>query len=358
MTKKKVLVFTTQLLETGGIESHLKEFCSQLNESNLSISILVLNSKASKQTELFYKNSCENSWIISNNNIFIRYLKLLFLIPILNFKGFSKIYSNGQGNSIYFLKKLLFTIKYWVHHHHTSGEIQDRKSWSSSYKKTLLNANKIVACANYNASLLSQELERNVISIPCFSRAIVIDNKPINPHKIKIAYIGRLIKEKGIEAICKLSNEVELNHIEFIIWGEGNMFPISYFNSYPNVKYKGSFNNKDGLVNALNDIDAFILYSTHPEGLPISLLEVMSAGIPWIATRTGGISEISIDKDLNYLLNKESNYDELVCSLKTFTNNLINKQSISTKQIEVYNKTYSAGIIRKNWINVLSDMNL
>jgi len=353
LSKKKVLVFTTQLLETGGIESHLKEFCCQLNESNLSISILVLNSKANKQTELFYKNVCKDCWIISNKNIFIRYLKLLFLIPILNLKGFSTIYSNGQGDSIYYLKQLLFTIKNWVHHHHTSGEIQDRKSWTRKYKKTLLNANSIVACANYNANLISQELKRNVISIPCFSRSVIIKNKTINPHKIKIAYIGRLIKEIGIEAICKLSNTEELNHIEFIIWGEGNMFPPSYFNFYPNVKYMGSFNNKDGLVNAMNNIDAFLLYSTHPEGLPISLLEVMSAGMPWIATKTGGISELSIDNDLNYLLPQNTNFDDLVMHLKIFSSNLISLPKISVKQIEAYDRTYSTEIVKQNWVSIL-----
>ncbi len=358
MSKKKILVFTTQLLETGGIESHLKEFCFQFNESKFDVSILVLNSNASIQTELFYKNICEKSWIISNKNIFIRYLKLLFLIPVLNLKGFSTIYSNGQGNSIYFLRQLLFTIKNWVHHHHTSGEIQDRKSWSNSYKKTLLNANTIVACANYNASLLSQELKRTVISIPCFSRAIIIESKPINPEKIKIAYIGRLIKEKGIEAICKLSNIEELNHIEFIIWGEGNSFPPSYFKSYPKIKYMGLFKNSSELANALNNIDAFILYSTHPEGLPISLLEVMSAGLPWIATKTGGIGELSIDSELNYLLAQDTNFDELINHLKIFSNHLIAKQTNYTKQIAAYNKTYSTEIVLQNWINVLIDKSL
>lgn len=358
MSKKKILVFTTQLLETGGIESHLKEFCFQLNESKFDVSILVLNSNASIKTELFYKNICEKSWIISNKNIFIRYLKLLLLIPVLNLKGFSTLYSNGQGNSIYFLKQLLFTIKNWVHHHHTSGEIQDRKSWSNSYKKTLLNANTIVACANYNASLLIQELKRNVISIPCFSRKIIIDNKPINPDKIKITYIGRLIKEKGIEAICKLSNIEELKHIEFIIWGEGNMFPPSYFKSYPKIKYMGLFNNSDDLACALNNIDAFILYSTHPEGLPVSLLEVMSAGLPWIATKTGGIGELSIDSELNYLLPQDTDFNELIFHLKTFTNYLISKKSISTSQISAYNKTYSSEIVLQNWINVLSHKSL
>jgi len=136
------------------------------------------------------------------------------------------------------------------------------------------------------------------------------------------------------------------------------MFPPPYFKSYLNLKYMGSFNNSDGLVNALKNIDAFILYSSHPEGLPISLLEVMSAGLPWIATRTGGISELSVDSELNYLLAQNTNFDELVNHLKIFTNNIINKQSVSTKQIDVYNKTYSAEMVRQKWINVLSAKSL
>jgi glycosyltransferase involved in cell wall biosynthesis len=105
----------------------------------------------------------------------------------------------------------------------------------------------------------------------------------------------------------------------------------------------------------LNNIDAFILYSTHPEGLPISLLEVMSAGIPWIATKTGGISELSIDIDLNYLLHQNTNFDELVNHIKIFTNNLITQKSIATKQLVAYDKTYSTAIVKQKWINVLSD---
>jgi glycosyltransferase involved in cell wall biosynthesis len=298
LAKKKVLIFVTQILETGGIESHLKEFCLQFQNSNdLSISILVLNSKASIQTHQFYKDVCENSWIISNKNVLIRYLKLLFLLPILNFKGFETLYSNGQGNSIFYLRKLLFSIKNWVHHHHTSGEIQDRKTWTNSYTKTLLNANTIVACANYNATLISETLERKVITIPCFSRAIAIENKAINPQKIKMAYIGRLIKEKGI--------------------------------------------------------DAFILYSSHPEGLPISLLEIMSAGLPWISTKTGGINELSIDNNLNYLLPQNTNFDELVEHIKLFANHLISLPNITIKQITAYNKTYSSAVVKQSWKQVL-----
>lgn len=354
MPKKKVLVFVTQLLENGGIESHLKEFCVQLKQdNNLSISILVLHSKASSQTHSFYNEICDNTWIINHPNILIRYLKLLLLIPIINLKGFITFYSNGQGNSIYLIKKLLFNIKNWVHHHHTSGDENDQKTWAKQYLRTLENATEVIACAQYNAEQMNNVLNRKVISIPCFSRTINFERKPIDFNKIKIGYIGRLIKEKGIESICELSNNSELKNIAFYIWGEGKSYNENYFKNYPNLNYMGSFKNKVELTIALNTIDAFILYSTHPEGLPISLLEVMSAGLPWIATDRGGIKELRVDEHFNYLLPQETNQIELITHLKKFTNNLINKEFNYQKQIDVYHKKYAPEVLIDNWKLVL-----
>lgn len=354
MTKKKVLIFVTQLLENGGIESHLKEFCIQLKkDNNLSISILVLHSKASSQTHSFYDEICENTWIINHPNVLVRYLKLLLLIPLINLKRFVTFYSNGQGNSIYLLKKFLFNIKNWVHHHHTSGDENDQKTWTKQYIKTLQNATVVIACAQYNAELISDVLKRKVISIPCFSRTIKIERKPIDEKKIKIGYIGRLIKEKGIESICELSNNSELKNMEFYIWGEGKTYNESYFKNFPNLKYMGSFKNKEELTIALNTIDAFILYSTHPEGLPISLLEVMSAGLPWIATDRGGVKELRVDEYFNYLLPQETNEMDLITHLKNFTDNLINKEFIDQKQIEAYHKKYAPEVLIDKWKLVL-----
>ncbi|MBJ7429285.1 MAG: glycosyltransferase family 4 protein, partial [Bacteroidia bacterium] len=321
--------------------------------NNLSISILVINSKASKETHSFYHEACENAWIINHPNILVRYLKLLLLIPLINLKGFITFYSNGQGNNIYIIKKLLFNVKNWVHHHHTSGDENDQKTWTKPYLKTLQNATVVIACAQYNAEQMNKVLNRKVISIPCFSRIIKITRKPIDTYKVKIGYIGRLIKEKGIESLCGLSNNSELKNIAFYIWGEGKMYDENYFKNYPNLKYMGSFKNKEELTIALNTIDAFILHSTHPEGLPISLLEVMSAGLPWIATDRGGIKELKVDEHFNYLLPQETNEMDLIMNLKNFTDSLINKEFNYQKQIDAYHKKYAPEVLIDKWKLVL-----
>jgi glycosyltransferase involved in cell wall biosynthesis len=115
----------------------------------------------------------------------------------------------------------------------------------------------------------------------------------------------------------------------------------------------GSFKNKEELTIALNTIDAFMLYSNHPEGLPISLLEVMGAGLPWIATDRGGIKELRVDEHFNYLLPKGTNNTDLITHLKNFTDNLDNKKFIYQKQIEAYHKKYAPEVLIDKWKLVL-----
>lgn len=358
MGKKKCLIFVTQLLETGGIESHIKEFCFQMQDDQIEFSLLVLNSNTNNETTKQFVDSCKSVWLINSRNSILRHFKLLFILLIINTKQFEILYTNGQGNSILFIRKVIFNIKNWVHHHHTSGDTSDQKTWTKNYIKAMQNADFIIACANYNAFLLADVLKRKVYNIPCFSRKIEIKNLPINPQKIKIAYYGRLIKEKGIEAICKLSNEKEFSNIEFHIWGKSSYFNETFFTQFKNLKYMGSFEGINELKQTIYSIDAFILYSTHPEGLPISLLEIMSAGKPWIASNIGGVSELSIQSELNYLLPIGTTYDELKVHIKKFLNNLVELSNISDLQKQIYNERYSANIIKQDWKRVLNSLKI
>ncbi len=60
-----------------------------------------------------------------------------------------------------------------------------------------------------------------------------------------------------------------------------------------------------------NDINLFLNVSTS-EGLPVSIMEAISFGIPVIATDVGGTSEIIMNDKNGYLLNKDFETDDLV----------------------------------------------
>lgn len=94
----------------------------------------------------------------------------------------------------------------------------------------------------------------------------------------------------------------------------------------PRVRFTGWRND---VADILNAFDVFILPSLS-EGLPISLLEAMSAGIPCIASRVGGVAEI-IKDNINGILVSTADLGDLGRALKRvrddseFAQNLVSR---------------------------------
>ena len=200
-------------------------------------------------------------------------------------------------------------------------------------------------CTGYETSF-----KREIDFVPCYSRKVCLSthNYP-NNSKINFGYFGRLIPEKGIDVLCQLSEDPDLSDCTFHIWGEGNAYPAQYFQRFNNVHYHGSFSGLDELKIVLASIDIYLLLSTHPEGLPISLLEVMSAGIPWLATDRGGIPDIACDPASTRVISYTSTYDEIKEAVLTMKNDFKDGKISRVMQQRLYNSLYSAEIISLQW---------
>lgn len=97
-----------------------------------------------------------------------------------------------------------------------------------------------------------------------------------------------------------------------------------------------------------------MLLSTHPEGLPISLLEAMSAGLPWLATDRGGITDIAIDPLSTRVIPANSTYEQFKSAVVAFANDLrLNKVSRAAQE-DLYNKKFSAKALVQRWNEALS----
>jgi glycosyltransferase involved in cell wall biosynthesis len=65
-------------------------------------------------------------------------------------------------------------------------------------------------------------------------------------------------------------------------------------------------------------VDIFINLSTH-EGIPVSIMEAFSAGIPVMATDVGGVSEI-VDENCGFLIEKDFNSELIAKKLNEYFN--------------------------------------
>lgn len=350
----QILVYATQHLETGGIESHIREFCLNMSNSNVNIDLVILNPKLNSDSEKYYKDLCSNVYLNKFGSSYFRFLWLFFVMLSNVFKKYDALYTNGQGSSIYLMSKLV-NRKKWVHHHHTAGDINDQKTWTKKYIKAIKKCENLIGCSHVNAASIKKVLNREVDVLYCFSRRININDQVIDPDDgiIRLGYYGRLISAKGVDYICKLSDDIAIENLQFHIWGEGEDYPKEYFDDFENVFYNGTFSNKSELEAVIASLDGMLLLSSYAEGLPISLLEAMSAGLPWLATDKGGIPDIALDEKSTRVISAQSNYDEIKLAVIAFVKDLKAGVISRQAQLNLYNEKFSTETLISEWLKIL-----
>lgn len=139
---------------------------------------------------------------------------------------------------------------------------------------------------------------------------------------VKFLFIGRIIKEKGIEEYIKIAEQIQKKYkeVEFGIIGRCD-----------DKKYKDAFNElekKDVIkyYGEQNDVRPFIEQSAciihptfYPEGMSNVLLEASAMGRPVITTKRAGCKEIVEDGVTGFLV-EERNTKQLLEKVEKFLN--------------------------------------
>lgn len=130
---------------------------------------------------------------------------------------------------------------------------------------------------------------------------------PKHTNWVKITYVGRLVYAKGVqdlirafELCCNASDQLRL-----VIIGDGNyrkrLESQARASQYGNrILFCGELEH-DSAMEMLASSDIFVNPS-YSEGLPTSVMEAASLGLPIIATDVGGTSEIIIHKESGLLI--------------------------------------------------------
>lgn len=131
-------------------------------------------------------------------------------------------------------------------------------------------------------------------------------------YPIRLVMTARFSKQKNQETLIRAVSKIDKNKYILNLVGDGetldyNKKLVQKLKLSTNVFFHGFAND---VSQSLINNDVYIL-STHYEGLPISIIEAMSYGLPIIATDVGGNSELV--KDNGILVKNEY---ELVKALK------------------------------------------
>lgn len=128
----------------------------------------------------------------------------------------------------------------------------------------------------------------------------------IEEEDVLLVFVGRLsIGVKGLDVLCRTLSLIGPDlHVKLAIIGPGNPSTLREYIMDPSrVIFIGPIAHEQ-LPSILKACDVYIQPSRY-EGLPLTVLEAMAAGLPVIATRVGGIPEAVKDGITGILVEPE-----------------------------------------------------
>lgn len=146
----------------------------------------------------------------------------------------------------------------------------------------------------------------------------------VKQEKIAVVFIGTLLPAKGPDLLISAFNKLGAVKAELRIYGrlasyrgfEGYIRSLKALAKGGNIKFIGEFEHRN-IGEVLSRADALVVPSRWQENSPLVIQEAQLAGVPVIASNTGGIPELVIHRE-NGLLFRAGDSNDLFLQLKAF----------------------------------------
>lgn len=305
----------------------------------------------------------------AGNSQFIFFSGLARLIVFCFSKSIDLVHINmaSRGSAIRksIISKVLsfFGVPYILHVH--SGEFsifysQQPKIIKHIIKNAIFSASNVVFLSDAMLEWCKNELG--------VTRAVVVRNgcRDINfggRQKCRdrdILFLGRVNKKKGIDdllvAIKSVSNLIP--DITATIAGDGDIksyLEMASLNGIENRVIFLGWVDRKACDNLLLTHKVFVLPSYY-EGMPMSILEAMSAGIPVISTNVGGVPEV-IDSGVSGILINPGDVNALSEAILLLMKNKLLWDSVAINARSDYDELLSEDIMVRRFISLYRSIN-
>ncbi|MCD7112827.1 glycosyltransferase family 4 protein [Limosilactobacillus agrestis] len=239
--------------------------------------------------------------------------------------------------------KVIFTVHGWAFTDGVSSRL--KKSLYRIIEKSVRHFTDLFICVSY----YDEKIGKRDKVLDSTSNVKVIHNGSITPSEQNINYsvhtplrlvmIARFSPQKDQETLINAVTKLPKDRYKLTFVGDGetlqtNKELVSKYGLDHNIKFTGF---KDDISDELINNDVYIL-STHYEGLPISIIEAMSYGLPILATNVGGNSEM-LENNINGFL--FTSKDELAEKLNYLINNPETVKKMGQKSYRIFSDEYS-----------------
>ena len=217
----------------------------------------------------------------------------------------------------------------------------------------------------------SKHLKNFIVNLGFKNKIEIINNGVFIPEEntniftndqINITIVSRLVSHKNIEKIIKAISDLNSPLINLNIIGDGpelnQLQKISLeSNNKDNIIFHGKLN-RDDINHIFLKSDIYIQASNY-EGLPHSLLEAMSYGIPVLCTPVGECKEILGNEDRGYILDLPVSKNNIKSKISEIIGekNIANKKGERGKDFinEKYNLTNSFNLYKNLFTRLLEE---
>ena len=217
----------------------------------------------------------------------------------------------------------------------------------------------------------SQHLKNFILNLGFKNKIEIINNGVLIPEEntniftndqINITIVSRLVSHKNIKKIIRAISDLNDPLIYLNIIGDGpelnQLQKISLeSNNKDNIIFHGKLN-RDDINHIFLKSDIYIQASNY-EGLPHSLLEAMSYGIPVLCTPVGECKEILGNEDRGYILDLPVSKNNIKSKISEIIGekNIANKKGEGGKDFinEKYNLTNSFNLYKNLFTRLLEE---
>lgn len=355
---KKIVIMVPALC-VGGAENMAVQLFSALDRKKYDVTLLVMSKR---------HNTVLEDYLSANPDFKVYYFdkepgfSLKTIFKVYHFLCKIKpdvIHTHLTGCTYAIFYALLHKVKI-IHTIHTRPACE-LPLLLSRLLKLLYKTGKAVPVAISNTILMETSEFYNIKNEKIEMIHNPVDVKKFTPENYKkenstITFInvGRLNKVKNqrliLNAFCEVKKTV--NDIQLIIVGDGELkdellLETERLNLRDSVTFTGNIHNVE---DRLRQADVFILSSEY-EGLPLSILEAMAAGLPIIATNVGGVPDIVED---NGILIEKNNKEQLTAAmLKLIQDNKL-RQSMADNSRNAAQQ-YDISIIAEKYQQLYND---
>lgn len=179
--------------------------------------------------------------------------------------------------------------------------------------------------------------------------------------KIIFVMVARLIREKGIHLFVEAAQVLKesYHNAEFHVIGAPDVSPsaismdrLNKLHEKQIIVYHGRQNN---VAEFLYNSDVFVLPTFYREGIPRSILEALSVGLPVITTDSPGCKETVVNEENGRLITP-NDFDSLLVAMRNLLENTSQIREMGIKSRELAEKKFDVKIINKKLIGLIDSV--